>query len=226
MTDGRVPAAPGVWTPPGIKIFRDVVLCAGLAAMSWEMLSALGFPFSRPPPALGLGLLGLAALASERLRLPFQNGVALALLSGGTGCFAMAWTRGHPSENRPWLVAFTLGLLAGPAARNAARELLRAVFRRPPVGWALPGLTLTLGIVIWTLGQPTWLRPTGSGTLPSAAGLSSTLLPVVCLLVLQFALTPWWIDKRRIAVPADPRSALPWLGAVLTSGVLAWSGTR
>lgn len=196
------PASHGVWQPPGVRRARLALLVLAAVAAAHEAAFVLR-PSLPAPPLHAEWPLALAVLAGERLRLPLQNVVALAVLSAAGGVAALF---AQATPNPPLTAAAAaaaLAVVALPGARCVARWTHQRLV--PPRGWSLPLLTALLAALAWESGRHAWLR----GVLPHSPARAALALPA-CLAA-QFALTPWWVDKRRVAVEPDPLSTLPWL---------------
>lgn len=188
-------------------MFRNALLLAGFLILAVQVFGN-GIPgLPHPSPTLLLLLMAGTVLASEALRLPLQNLAAVGLIPGGLGVAAAFSLAGLRWPNTPlFLNAATVAIIAGPGSRIVAREILR--FRTGPPGWTLPGLTTALAAAAWKIGESFWRPP----SLPNPGRFWTEWACVaVGAVVLQWLLTPWWIDKRRILPRPDPLGVLPWL---------------
>jgi len=201
----------GVWRPSGIVGFQTLSIAVALVAVAWDIAAAVSpaIPAPRVPPVV---LLALSVLASERIRLPLQNTVAIGLLAGGAG-WAAALAGPGPRPPLPSLVAAAaLGVVAVPGARALVRELRRNAGK--PRGWELPAITAALSVPLWESGRvgSSDVHARSPGTV-----VAEWALATVGSILLQAALTPWWIDKRRVRVPANPMAAVPWIACMIAA---------
>ena len=200
----------GAWLPPGLHAFQGVVTVLAVVGTAWELAA------TPPPPVPAPVLLSVAVLVSERIRVPLQNTVAIAVLSAGTGLVAALALAPRPRSVRDLAVAAAIAIVAVPGARALLRELRRGA--DVPRGWELPALTTALSVPAWEFGRVWWIADPSR----TATGVATDwALAAVASFVLQAALTPWWIDKRRIVVPANPLAAAPWLAFAIAAVVRA-----
>lgn len=206
--------ANGVWLPPGLRTAQWIAVWVAVLATAWESTPLPPLPVPAPV------LLAIAVLVSERVRVPFQNTVAIAVLSSVSGLVAAWATAPRTLATRGALCAASIAVVAVPGARALLRQLRRG--STAPRGWELPALTAALAVPAWELGRAWWAAD--AARTPTAIAIDWTVAAVASF-VLQAALTPWWVDKRRIAPEANPLAAIPWIAFAIAALVrAAWLG--